>query len=171
MQQNGFLPRYDRMILFDLDKYISYCTKFAWCMVCQVPPLKIEHNNTVYSSKSHSLSPAFSSLEDYNSYHCPIYPETQQSVMFYLWPTLQDSDGRVLVKGEVVLKDNWPFAGFWILKIIHHSAFSQIALKAFIKLTLHIYGRNTLIVIYPVCKVNHYFLSDDLLFSLIELMN
>lgn len=153
------------MVLYGLDKYISYCTKFAWCMVCQVPPPKIEYNNTVYNSRSHSLSPAFSSLEDYNSSHCPIYPETQQSVRCYLWPTLQDSDGRVLVKGEVILKDNWPFPGFGILKIIHHSAFSQIALKVVIQLTLQIYNRNTLIVIYSVCKVSHQCLCDVLLFS------
>ena len=103
-QQYGFLPRYDRMVLYYLDKYINYCTKFAWCMVCQVPPLKIEYSDTVYSSISHSRSSAFSFSDDYNPSRCPTYPETQESVMCYLWPTLQDSDGRVLVKGEVVLK-------------------------------------------------------------------
>lgn len=91
------------MLVFSLDKYIAYCTKFAWCIASQVPPLKIEYKNTVYNSKSHALSQAFSFAEENSSSYNQIYKRAQKSVMCYLWPTLQDSEGRVIIKGEVIL--------------------------------------------------------------------
>ena len=94
---------YNSTVIYSLDEYIKYCTKFAWCMVSQVPPLEIEYKNKVFDSRTHVLSQAFS----FGGENCPDHrrrhPKAQQTIMCYLWPTLQDCQGKVIVKGEVIL--------------------------------------------------------------------
>ena len=78
----------------DLENYIKYCTKFAWLMVSQVPPLEIEYKDNIFNPRTHVLSQAFSFEADRSR---------TRRIFCYLWPTLQDCQGKVLVKGEVVL--------------------------------------------------------------------
>ena len=100
--QDHLLLEYNRTLLHDLNDYIKYCAKFAWCAVTQVPPLKIDYKTAVYSSRSHTVSQAFSSTEERSPTRRPVRSESR-TVLCYLWPTLQDCDGKVIRKGEVVL--------------------------------------------------------------------
>ena len=102
LQRGSLLPEFDRDLLYSLDDYIRYCTQFAWCAVTQVPPLKIDYQTAVYSSKSHTVSQAFSSNEERSPTRRLIYSESR-NIMCYLWPTLLDCDGNVIRKGEVLL--------------------------------------------------------------------
>ena len=63
-------------------------------MVSQVPPLEIEYKDNVFNPRTHVLSQAFS----FNAYKS----DTRRDLI-YLWPILQDCQGKVLVKGEVTL--------------------------------------------------------------------
>lgn len=91
---------YDSNLLDDLNDYIEYCTQFAWCALTQVPPLKIDYSTAVYNSDSHTVSQAFPRSPTGR----PAYPEGQR-IWCFLWPSLQDCDGKVIRKGEVVLYD------------------------------------------------------------------
>ena len=103
IRDDDIVPSYNYTVMYSLDEYIKYCTKFAWCMVSQVPPLEIEYKNKVFDSRTHVLSQAFS----FGGENCPDHhrrhPKAQQTIMCYLWPTLQDCQGKVIVKGEVIL--------------------------------------------------------------------
>ena len=55
------LPSYDKSLKNELKPYIEYCTRFAWRIVTQVPPLKIDYKSTTYNPASHNESQAFSS--------------------------------------------------------------------------------------------------------------
>ena len=70
-------------------------------MVSQVPPLEIEYKDNVFNPRTHVLSQAFSFNADES--------ETRRNLI-YLWPTLQDCQGKVLVKGEVILINREPFS-------------------------------------------------------------
>jgi len=100
------LPSYDKSLKNELKDYIAYCTRFAWRIVTQVPPLKIDYRSSTYNSASHNESQAFSS---YASQHPPgrwaSRQERPKIVKCYVWPTLHDFDGRVIEKGEVVLAE------------------------------------------------------------------
>ncbi len=100
LQRDHLLLGYDSILLHGLNEYIAYCTRFAWCAVTQVPPLKIDYTTAVYSSRSHTVSQAFT--DERSPTRRPVYSETQ-SILCYLWPTLQDCDGKAIRKGEVVL--------------------------------------------------------------------
>lgn len=97
------LPEYDRYLLQSLKDYIHYCIQFAWYAVTQVPPLKIDYTTTVYSSKSHIVSQAFSLTEQDRSPSRHSHSFEARKIMCYLWPTLLDCDGKVISKGEVIL--------------------------------------------------------------------
>ena len=103
IRYDDILPSYNYTVIYSLDEYIKYCTKFAWCMVSQVPPLEIEYKNKVFDSRTHVLSQAFG----FGGENCPDdhrrHPKAQQTIMCYLWPILQDCQGKVVVKGEVIL--------------------------------------------------------------------
>ncbi|KAL9960011.1 hypothetical protein ACROYT_G033401 [Oculina patagonica] len=99
--RDHLLLDYDSILLHGLSEYIAYCTRFAWCAVTQVPPLKIDYSTAVYSSRSHMPSQAFT--EERSPTRRSAYSESQ-SILCYLWPTLQDCDGKVIRQGEVVLK-------------------------------------------------------------------
>lgn len=101
LQRVHLLPDYDSILLHGLNEYIAYCTRFAWCAVTQVPSLKIDYTTAVYSSSSHMVSQAFT--DERSPTRRPAYSESQ-SILCYLWPTLQDCDGKVIRKGDVVLK-------------------------------------------------------------------
>jgi len=97
------LLEYNRHLFDELNDYISYCTRFAWCALTQVPPMKIDYLTAVYNSRSHMVSQAFTSLEERSSTCRPVYPE-RKNILCYLWPVLQDCDGKVIRKGDVVLE-------------------------------------------------------------------
>lgn len=101
-QRDQLLPDYDSILLLSLNDYIKYCTQFAWCAVTQVPPLKIDYTTVAYSSRSNMVSQAFTFTEERSPTRRPLYSESR-SIMCYLWPTLQDCDGKVIRKGEVIL--------------------------------------------------------------------
>lgn len=103
IRDDDILPSYNYTVMYSLDEYINYCTKFAWCMVSQVPPLEIEYKNNVFNPRTHVLSQAFSFRGENWADHHRRHPKAQQTIMCYLWPTLQDCQGKVIVKGEVVL--------------------------------------------------------------------
>ncbi|XP_058940404.2 trichohyalin isoform X2 [Pocillopora verrucosa] len=103
LQRKQLLPEYDRNILHSLKDYIQYCIQFAWCAVTQVPPLKIDHTTTVYSSKSHIISQAFSLTDQDRGRSRRSYSSEARNIICYLWPTLLDCDGKVISKGEVIL--------------------------------------------------------------------
>ena len=94
------LLEYDSILLHGLNDYIKYCTQFAWCAVTQVPSLKIDYSTAAYSSRSHTVSQAFT--EERSPTRRPVRSESR-TVLCYLWPTLQDCDGKVIRKGEVIL--------------------------------------------------------------------
>ena len=100
------LPSYDKSLKNELKRYIEYCTRFAWRIVTQVPPLKIDYKSTTYNPASHNESQAFSSSA---SQHPPerwaSMQERPKIVKYYVWPTLHDFDGRVIEKGDVVLAE------------------------------------------------------------------
>ena len=100
--ERHLVVEYDSTLLGNLKDYIEYCTRFAWCALTQVPPLKIDYTTTVYSSRSHLVNQAFNSVETRSPTRRPVYSEGQ-SILCYLWPILQDCDGKVIRKGEVVL--------------------------------------------------------------------
>jgi len=100
--RDQLLLDYDSILLHGLNDYIKYCTQFAWCAVTQVPPLKIDYKTAAYSSRSHTVSQAFSSTEERSPTRRSIRSESR-TVLCYLWPTLQDCDGKVIRKGEVIL--------------------------------------------------------------------
>ena len=100
--RDPLLLDYDSILLQGLNDYIKYCTQFAWCAVTQVPPLKIDYKTAAYSSRSHTVSQAFSSTEERSPTRRPVRSESR-TVFCYLWPTLQDYDGKVIRKGEVIL--------------------------------------------------------------------
>ena len=102
LQRDHLLLEYDSILLHRLNDYIKYCTLFAWCALTQVPPMKIDYSTTVYNSRSHMVSQAFSSSQERSPTRRPVYPEGQ-SILCYLWPVLEDCDGKVIRKGEVVL--------------------------------------------------------------------
>ena len=102
LQADHPLMKYDITLLDELNDYINYCTGFAWCALTQVTPMKIDYSTYVYSSRSHMVSQAFTSSEERSPTGRPVYPEAQ-NVLCYLWPVLQDCDGNVIRKGEVVL--------------------------------------------------------------------
>ena len=72
-------------------------------MVSQVPPLEIEYKDEVFNSRTHVLSQAFSFPEDHGLAHHQRHPTARRTIVCYLWPTLQDCEKKVLVKGEVIL--------------------------------------------------------------------
>ena len=45
--------KYDITLLDELNDYINYCTRFAWCALTQVTPMKIDYSTYVCSSRSH----------------------------------------------------------------------------------------------------------------------
>lgn len=100
------LPSYDKGLKNDLKPYIEYCSRFAWRIVTQVPPLKIDYKSTTYNPASHNESQAFSSSA---SQHPPerwaSMQERSKPVKCYVWPTLHDFDGMVIEKGDVVLAE------------------------------------------------------------------
>lgn len=63
-------------------------------MVSQVPPLEIEYEDKVFNPRTHVPSQAFSFDADQSR---------TRRILCYLWPTLHDCQGKVLVKGEVIL--------------------------------------------------------------------
>ena len=93
-RDNEHLPTYDFILQHGLENYIKYCTKFAWLMVSQVPPLEIEYKDNIFNPRTHVLSQLFSFDGDQSR---------TRRILCYLWPTLQDCQGKVLVKGEVIL--------------------------------------------------------------------
>lgn len=100
------LPSYDKSLKKELKPFIEYCTQFAWRIVTQVPPLKIDYNSSTFNPASHNESQAFSSSA---SRHTPkrwaSMQERTKRVKCYVWPTLHDFDSRVIEKGDVVLTD------------------------------------------------------------------
>jgi len=108
------LPSYDKSLKNELKAYIAYCTQFAWRIVTQVPPLKIDYKSSTYNSTSHNESQAFMSSA---SQHPPQRWASMQEhrtniVKCYVWPTLHDFDGRVIEKGDVVLGEQ--SAGYFV---------------------------------------------------------
>lgn len=104
LQRDQLLLDYDSILLHDLSDYIQYCTRFAWCAVTQVPPLTIDYTTATFSSRSHTVSQAFSFGDEKSPTRRPVYSESR-SILCYLWPTLQDCDGKVIRKGEVILNN------------------------------------------------------------------
>jgi len=98
----NLLLEYDSVLLHDLNDYINYCTRFAWCALTQVPPMKINYSTAAYSSRSHIMSQAFAASETRSPSRRSAYTEAQK-ILCYLWPVLQDCDGKIIRKGEVVL--------------------------------------------------------------------
>ena len=102
-EQNN-LPSYDKSLKTELKPYIEYCTQFAWRIVTQVPPLKIDYNSSTYNPASHNESQAFSSSGSrHTSERWASMPGRTKLVKCYVWPTLHDFDSRVIEKGDVVL--------------------------------------------------------------------
>jgi len=100
------LPSYDKSLKSELKDYIECCTRFAWRLVNQVPPLKIDYKSSTYNSASHNESQAFSpSASQHPPERWASGQERAKIVKCYVWPTLHDFDGRVIEKGEVVLAE------------------------------------------------------------------
>ena len=100
------LPSYDKSLRNELKPYIEYCTRFAWRIVTQVPPLMIDYKSTTYNSASHNESQAFlSSVLQHPPERWASMQERPKIVKCYVWPTLHDFDRRVIEKGDVILAE------------------------------------------------------------------
>ena len=101
------LPSYDKSLKNELKAYIEYCTRFAWRIVTQVPPLVIDYKSSTYNPASHNESQAFSSSASQQPPHRWASMQERPTIvkLYYVWPTLHDFDGRVIEKGEVVLTE------------------------------------------------------------------
>ena len=108
-QAGHVLLEYDSFIMHEMNDYINYFTRFAWCALTQVPPMKIDYSTAIYSSKSYMVSQAFTSFGERSPTRTrrPVFPEAQK-ILCYLWPVLQDCDGKVIRKGEVILYSYYP---------------------------------------------------------------
>jgi len=100
------IPYYDKSLKNDLKGYIEYCTRFSWRIVTQVPPLKIDSISTTFSPSYHIESQAFASSTQWGTSKRWGDFQQRKQIKCYVWPTLFDSDHRVIEKGDVVLADH-----------------------------------------------------------------
>lgn len=92
-KQEPVLPPFNEKLLNSLANYIGYCCRFSWRVVTQLPPLKIAYQGHKYDPRHHIESQC--SPRNKKS--------TSPQIRCFLWPILLDSDGTVLVRGEVAL--------------------------------------------------------------------
>ena len=102
------LPSYDKSLKKELKSYIEYCTQFAWRMVTQLPPLKVDYNSSTYNPDYHNESQAFASSARRETPVRWANAQDRTLVKCYVWPTLYDYDNRVIEKGDVILTEYGP---------------------------------------------------------------
>ncbi|XP_020606010.1 uncharacterized protein LOC110044772 isoform X1 [Orbicella faveolata] len=101
-QEKGVFQVYsvDFLTKKPIIKYVENCCRYAWKLVCQTPPYRLQGNSFVLKSDVvfdpvfHQVSREFASAE-HNS----------GRIEFVVWPGLfEGSSGRVIRKTEVVLR-------------------------------------------------------------------
>ena len=100
------LPTYEKSLKNDLRGYIEYCTRFAWRIVTQVPPLKVDYQSSTFNPSYLNESQAFSFSAKQKNPESWVESQGRKQIKCYVWPTLFDSEDRVIEKGDVVLQ-NW----------------------------------------------------------------
>ena len=100
------LPNYETSLKNDLKGYMEYCTRFAWRIVTQVPPLNVDYKSSTFNSAYHNESQAFSFSARQSSSESWVESQGRKQIKCYVWPTLFDSENRVIEKGDVVF-ENW----------------------------------------------------------------
>lgn len=100
------IPNYDKNLKNDLKSYIEYCTQFAWRMVTQVPPLKVDYKSSTFNPSYHTKSQAFASPVQQSTTGRWVDSRERKQIKCYVWPALFDADNRVIEKGEVVLAEH-----------------------------------------------------------------
>ena len=88
--------RPDRSILIDpgVASYIEKCLRLAWCMVTQVPAMRIEYQSTILQSFHKTIG-----------YHRGMGEGREaEEIAYYILPALFDGSGRLVREAEVVCK-------------------------------------------------------------------
>lgn len=88
--------RPDRSILIDpgVASYIEKCLRLAWCMVTQVPAMRIEYQSTILQSFHKKIR-----------YHRGMgESKGAEEIAYYILPALFDGGGRLVRKAEVLCK-------------------------------------------------------------------
>ena len=99
------LPNYEKSLKNDLKGYMEYCTRFAWRIVTQVPPLNVDYKSSTFNSAYHNESQAFSFSARQSSSESWVESQGRKQIKCYVWPTLFDSENRVIEKGDVVFEN------------------------------------------------------------------
>ena len=88
---------YRRSVLDDrkVDLYIKECIRIVWCMITQVPAMKIEYQSTHLKS-FHTRKGYYSGMRSTG--------DPNEEIAYYLWPALIDGGGRLVRKAEVLCK-------------------------------------------------------------------
>lgn len=98
------LPNYEKSLKNDLKGYMEYCTRFAWRIVTQVPPLNVDYKSSTFNSAYHNESQAFSFSARQSTSESWVESQGRKQIKCYVWPTLFDSENRVIEKGDVVFE-------------------------------------------------------------------
>ena len=88
--------RPDRSILIDpgVTSYIEKCLRLAWCMVTQVPAMRIEYQSTILQGFHKKIG-----------YHGGMGESREaEEIAYYILPALFDGGGRLVRKAEVLCK-------------------------------------------------------------------
>ncbi|CAH3046942.1 unnamed protein product [Porites lobata] len=97
------LPNYEKSLKNDLKGYIEYCTRFAWRIVTQVPPLKVDYQSSTFNPSYQNESQAISFSAKQSTSESWVESQGRKQIKCFVWPTLLDSENRVIEKGDVVL--------------------------------------------------------------------
>ena len=69
----------------------------------QVPPLNVDYQSSTFNSSYQNESQAFSFSVKQSSSESWVESQGPKQIKCYVWPTLLDSENRVIEKGDVVL--------------------------------------------------------------------
>ena len=76
--------------------YIKECIKIVWCMITQIPAMKIEYQSTQLRS-FHTQKGSYRGMPSTGR-------EPKEEIAYYLWPALFDGGERLVRKAEVLCK-------------------------------------------------------------------
>ena len=71
----------------------------------QVPPLNVDYKSSIVNYAYHNESQAFSFSAKQSTSESWAKSQERKQIRCYVWPTLFDSENRVIEKGDVVLEN------------------------------------------------------------------
>lgn len=91
-----FTPDYQSLKDRHLDLYSKACLRLSWLIVTHVPPMNLEYQTLKFNTNIHQKS------SGWRSFKGRAQENQEEDIACYLWPGLQDGEGRVIRTGEVV---------------------------------------------------------------------